>query len=87
MPLGKQSCVPRFQTRAQHDYTNLLRRPYYGVQWLSHVLCCAAGEQGSQHQRIVAVDCEMCYTRNALELTRVTLVNENEQVCSEQLHV
>lgn len=30
---------------------------------------------------MVAVDCEMCYTHTALELTRLTLVNENEQVC------
>ncbi|KAL3141146.1 hypothetical protein ABBQ38_003496 [Trebouxia sp. C0009 RCD-2024] len=44
-----------------------------------------SGEQGSQHQRIVAVDCEMCYTRNALELTRVTLVDEDEQVLLDEL--
>ncbi|KAL3162472.1 hypothetical protein ABBQ32_010134 [Trebouxia sp. C0010 RCD-2024] len=44
-----------------------------------------SGEKGSQHQRMVAVDCEMCYTRNALELTRVTLIDENEQVLLDEL--
>ncbi len=39
------------------------------------------GEQDSQHQVIVAVDCEMCYTSKALELTRITLVGGDEQVC------
>ncbi len=46
------------------------------------VLGTVAGEKDNHHQHLVAVDCEMCYTRNALELTRVTLVGEDEQVLS-----
>ncbi len=42
--------------------------------------CMPIGEQDSQHQTIVAVDCEMCYTSKALELTRITLVGVDEQV-------
>ena len=38
------------------------------------------GEQDSQHQVMLAVDCEMCYTSKALELTRITLVGADEQV-------
>lgn len=54
------------------------------IDWL---LCSVGplGKHGSQHQRIVAVDCEMCYTRTALELTRLTLVGEDEQVHSHSL--
>ena len=43
----------------------------------------SVGESSDLVQRVVAVDCEMCYTRKALELTRVTLVGEDEQVCTE----
>ncbi|KAL0046858.1 hypothetical protein WJX82_000075 [Trebouxia sp. C0006] len=43
------------------------------------------GEQDSQHQVIVAVDCEMCYTSKALELTRITLVGGDEQVLLDEL--
>lgn len=44
------------------------------------------GSQNSQHQHVVAVDCEMCYTQSALELTRVTLVGDMEQVLSTFQH-
>lgn len=33
----------------------------------------------------MAVDCEMCYTQDALELARVTLVGENEEVLLDEL--
>ena len=34
---------------------------------------------------MVAVDCEMCYTQTALELSRVTLVGEDEQLLLDEL--
>lgn len=40
----------------------------------------SVGESRDLIQRVVAVDCEMCYTHKALELTRVTPVGEDEQV-------
>ncbi|DBB01166.1 TPA: hypothetical protein ACH3X1_001053 [Trebouxia sp. C0004] len=43
------------------------------------------GEEDSQHKTIVAVDCEMCYTSKALELSRVTLVGGDEQVLLDEL--
>ena len=44
-----------------------------------------AGLMPSKHQSIVAVDCEMCYTQTALELGRVTLVGEDEEVRLDEL--
>lgn len=43
------------------------------------------GDKDSQPQAIVAVDCEMCYTSKALELTRITLVGGDEQVLLDEL--
>lgn len=44
-----------------------------------------ASNESRHHQRVVGVDCEMCYTHKALELARVTLVGEDEQVLLDEL--
>jgi RNA exonuclease 1 len=39
---------------------------------------------GTRYQ-LLAIDCEMCYTANGLELTRVSVVNENKEVVLDEL--
>ncbi|XP_003424434.1 RNA exonuclease 1 homolog [Nasonia vitripennis] len=39
----------------------------------------------AEEQGVFALDCEMCYTTQGLELTRVTVINENKDVVYETL--
>ena len=37
----------------------------------------------SNKQRVYALDCEMCYTTRGIELTRITVIDDNGQVAYE----
>lgn len=42
-------------------------------------------DKPDEEQGIYALDCEMCYTTEGLELTRVTIINEDCKVVYETL--
>ena len=39
--------------------------------------------EDSNKQRVYALDCEMCYTTRGIELTRITVIDDNGQVAYE----